>query len=68
MLSQRVATLLIFILSIGSPKPAEHLLIETDDREVASTEENIAGIIKLTHTSMLNYRIEFLIFLKAQMV
>ena len=31
MLSQRVATLLIFILSIGSPKPAEHLLIETDD-------------------------------------
>ena len=43
MLSQRVATLLIFILSISSPKPAEHLLIETDDREVASTEENIAG-------------------------
>ena len=43
MLSLRVATLLIFILSISSPKPAEHLLIETDDGKVASTDENIAG-------------------------
>ena len=39
----RVATLLIFILSMVSPKPAKHLLIETDDGKVASTDENIAG-------------------------
>ena len=43
MLSLRVATLLIFILSMVSPKPAKHLLIETDDGKVASTDENIAG-------------------------
>ena len=40
MLSLRVATLLIFILSMVN---AKHLLIETDDGKVASTDENIAG-------------------------